>query len=198
MLLTITYEGEHAQNLGFLLHKHPDRAQQFELSYGKAYVFYPEVSDTRCTAALLLDIDPLDLARGKAGTQERGLFDYVNDRPYASTSFMSTAIVKVFGTAMSGCCKYTQTLADTPLPLTAKLFALKDKGDEELAKELFEPLGYTVETSRTMLDEKFPEWGESPYIELTISGTVRLCELLNHLYVLIPVFDTQKHYSMTE
>ena len=113
MLLTITYEndGEDTRDLGFLLHKNPERAQQFELSFGKAYVFYPEVSENRTTAALLLDIDPIDLARGKQGSTEGGLFDYVNDRPYASTSFMSTAIVRVFGTAMSGRCDKRPELA---------------------------------------------------------------------------------------
>ena len=198
MLLTITYEGENTQELGFLLHKNPERAQQFELSYGKAYVFYPEVSGERTTAALLLDIDPLDLARGKAGSRDGGLFDYVNDRPYASTSFMSTAIARVFGTAMGGRCDKRQELADTPLKLTACLYALRDGGADSLAEELFQPLGYTVVTSRTQLDDAFPEWGLSPYIDLTISGTVKLSELLNHIYVLIPVFDRQKHYYSTE
>lgn len=198
MLLTITYEGHNTDELGYLLHKRPDRAQQFELSYGKAYIFYPEVSDERTTAALLLDIDPIDLARGKLGSRDGGLFDYVNDRPYASTSFMSTAIVRVFGTAMNGRCDKRQELADTPLKLTARLFSLKDGGDPELAKQLFEPLGYTVSAERTTLDGKFPEWGDSPYIDLTISGTVKLAELLNHIYVLIPVFDKQKHYYTSE
>ena len=198
MLLTITYEGHNTQDLGYLLHKNPQRAQQFELSYGKAYVFYPEVSDERTTAALLLDIDPLDLARGKVGSRDGGLFDYVNDRPYASTSFMSTAIVRIFGTAMNGRCDKRQELADTPLKLTACLSSLKDNGDTELAKEIFEPLGYTVEIKRTTLDDSFPEWGQSPYIDLTISGTVKLSDLLNHIYVLIPVFDKRKHYYTSE
>lgn len=198
MLLTITYEGHDTQDLGYLLHKNPERAQQFELSYGKAYVFYPEVSDERTTAALLLDIDPLDLARGKAGSRDGSLFDYVNDRPYASTSFMSTAIARIFGTSMSGRCDKRQELADTPLKLTARLSSLKDNEDTELAKELFEPLGYTVSTERTGLDDSFPEWGISPYIDLTISGTVKLSELLDHIYVLIPVFDRQKHYYISE
>ena len=105
MLLTITYEGHNTQDLGYLLHKNPSRAQQIELPLGKAYVFYPEVSDERTTAALLLDIDPIDLAKGKLGSKEGGLFDYVNDRPYASTSFMSSAIARVFGTAMNGKCE---------------------------------------------------------------------------------------------
>ena len=198
MLLTITYEGENTQNLGFLLHKNPDRAQQFELSYGKAYVFYPEVSNRRTTVALLLDIDPIDLARGKLGGSAGGLFDYVNDRPYASTSFMSNAISRVFGTAMKGRCDKKQQLADTPLPLTATLTSLRTGEDKELAAQLFEPLGYSVKMETSLLDSRFPEWGESPYIDLTLSGNVKLSELLNHLYVLIPVFDMQKHYYIAQ
>lgn len=198
MLLTITYEGLNTQELGFLLHKNPDRTQQFKLNYGKAYVFYPEVSDERTTAALLLDIDPLDLAKGKVGSKEGGLFDYVNDRPYASTSFMSTAISRVFGTAMNGRCDKKQELADTPLDLTACIYSLKDNINEDLAKEMFEPLGYSVDTKRTTLNESFPEWGDAPYVNLTIKGRVKLSELLNHIYVMIPVFDRQKHYYSTE
>ena len=198
MLLTITYEGHNTQDLGYLLHKNPARAQQFELNYGKAYVFYPEVSDEKTTAALLLEIDPIDLARGKIGSTEGGLFDYVNDRPYASTSFLSTAISRVFGTALSGKCDKRQELADTALKLTATVYSLKDGGDQDLAAQLFEPLGYCVKTERVLLDEKFPEWGISPYINLTISGTVKLSVLLNQLYVLIPVFDRQKHYFIAE
>ncbi|MDE7213048.1 MAG: 3' terminal RNA ribose 2'-O-methyltransferase Hen1 [Anaeroplasmataceae bacterium] len=198
MLLTITYEGHNTQDLGYLLHKNPSRAQQFELSYGKAYIFYPEVSDERTTAALLLDIDPIDLARGKVGSTEGGLFDYVNDRPYASTSFMSSAISRVFGTAMSGKCEKRQELADTSLNLTAKIFSLKDNGNSDLAHQLFEPLGYTVSLERSILDSKFLEWGSAPYINLTIKGTVKLSSLLNQIFVLIPVFDRQKHYYISE
>ena len=198
MILTITWEGRNTQDLGFLLRKNPERAQQFELSFGKAYVFYPEVSDERTTAALVLDIDPIDLARGKLGSRDGGLFDYVNDRPYAATSFMSTAISRVFNSAMKGKSAERPDLAAMPLRLTATVASLKDRGDETLARELFEPLGYTVAVSRSRLDEKFPEWGDSPYIDLTVSGTVKLSDLLNHLYVLIPVFDRQKHYYMSE
>ena len=92
MLLTITYSGRNTSELGFLLHKNPYRPQKFELSYGSAYVFYPEVSDEKATAVLLLDIDPIDLARGKENSNNSGLFDYVNDRPYVSSSFLSVAI----------------------------------------------------------------------------------------------------------
>lgn len=197
MLLTITYTGKQTQNLGFLLHKNPYRAQSFELSFGNAYVFYPEVLDEKTTAALLLDINPIDLARGKLGSRDGGLFDYVNDRPYVASSFMSTALIKVFGTAMTGKCEKNQELADTPIDLTACVHMLPCRGTEELPKEIFEPLGYTIETKASVLDEKFPEWGNSAYIDLTIRGTVKLSELLNHLYVLIPVFDKQKHYYVS-
>lgn len=196
MLLTITYRGENTSDLGYLLHKNPYRAQCFELSYGNAYVFYPEISSEKTTAALLLDMNPIDLAKGKLGTNDGGLFDYVNDRPYVASSFMSTALVRVFGTAMSGRCQGHQELADTPLDLEACVHMLPCRGAEELPAELFLPLGYEVDTVQYILDEKFPEWGDSPYMDLTIRGMVKLSDLLNHLYVLIPVFDRQKHYYM--
>lgn len=196
MLLTITYTGHETQDLGYLLHKNPYRPQEFELNSGKAYVFYPEVSDHRTTMALMLDINPIDLVKGKQGSESNGLFDYVNDRPYTASSFLSTAITKIFNTAMNGRCDKRQQLADSPLDLTAHICAIQ--GKDEFARKVFEPLGYTVKTSKTVLDEKFQEWGESPYIDLEISGNVRLADLLNHLYVLIPVFDKQKHYFISE
>ncbi len=197
MLITITYEGTNTQQLGYLLHKNPYAAQEFSLTFGKAYVFYPEVSDERTTAALLLDINSLDLAKGKENSSNTGLFDYVNDRPYTSNSFMSVALNRVFGTAMKGRCDKNQALADTPIDLTANVHMLRCENDE-LPRRIFEPLGYMVKIERRLLDERFPEWGESPYIDLTIKGTVKLSELLNHLYVTIPVFDGNKHYFIDE
>lgn len=194
MLLTITYFGKNPTDLGFLLHKNPYRPQEFQLNSGKAYVFYPEINDNFCTSALLLDINPVDLARGKAGSKTRGLFDYVNDRPYVSSSFMSTAISQVFGTAMSGRCKQLPELANTPIDLSATLTSLPCKGDYNMINKIFEPLGYSVEYENEILDEKFPNWGESYYINLTIKGKVLLKDLLSHLYLLIPIFDKQKHY----
>ncbi|MCL2336951.1 MAG: 3' terminal RNA ribose 2'-O-methyltransferase Hen1 [Firmicutes bacterium] len=194
MLLTITYTGQNTTDLGYLLYKNPYRPQVFELNHGKAYVFYPEVSDERTTAALLLDIDPLDLARGKVGTSGGGLFDYVNDRPYVSSSFMSTAIAKVFGTAMTGRADSRQALSDSALDLQATVTMLPCRGEQERLNSVFEPLGYQVAYETFISDEKFPAWGESRYVRLTISGKVRLRDLLKHLYVLIPVFDRQKHY----
>ena len=197
MLMTITMKGTNTQEFGYLLHKNPYRAQCFELSFGKAYVFFTEATDERTTAALLLDLNPIDLARGKTGSKDGGLFDYVNDRPYVSSSFMSTAINRVFSTAMSGKCEKRQTLADSPLDLEAVIYNLPVRGDKELVREIFEPLGYEVKTNESVLDEAFPQWGESCYIDLALCGKVRLCDLLNHIYVLIPVFDRQKHYYMS-
>ncbi len=91
--------------------------------------------------ALLLDIDPIDLARGKRGNRgEGGLFDYVNDRPYVASSFLSTAISKVFGTAMKGKCTGKSELEGKSLPLTAKIAMLPCRGEENIVHELFEPL----------------------------------------------------------
>jgi len=193
LLLTINYTGQKTQDLGYLLHKNPMRPQEFELGYGKAYVFYPEVSDESTTVALLLDINPIDLARGKIGSTDGGLFDYVNDRPYVCSSFMSTAISKVFGTAMSGRSKERQELVDIPLFLTAKIHMLFAP-NQSMIPEIFEPLGYSIEVETYLNDDKFPDWGNSNYVDLTLSGTVRLQDLLNHLYTLIPVFDSKKHY----
>jgi len=194
MLLTLTYKGENATDLGFLLFKNPSRPQAFELSYGKAYVFYTETETDVCTAALLLDIDPIDLARGKAGSKDGGLFDYVSDRPYVSSSFMSSAISRVFGTAMSGRCDQRPELAAQPLDLTATLTNLPCKSDTAMLARVFEPLGYTVSFKTAVLDEQYPQWGDARYVDLTISGKARLQDLLRHLFVLIPVFDRAKHY----
>jgi 3' terminal RNA ribose 2'-O-methyltransferase Hen1 len=48
--------------------------------------------------------------------------------------------------------------------------------------------------ARHPLDERFPSWGESPYFSLTLRSTIRLKQLLSHLYVLVPVLDDEKHY----
>ena len=194
MLLTITYSGKNATDLGYLLFKNPHRPQEFHLNYGKAYVFYPEISEIKCTVALLLDIDPLDLARGKVGSKDGGLFDYVNDRPYVSSSFLSTALTKVFGTAMTGRCDKRPELAEIPLHLTSEIKNLPCRGSISMINKIFEPLGYQVSYEEGILDEEYPQWGKSRYVNLKLTGNVKLQSLLKHLYVLIPVFDNQKHY----
>ena len=195
MLLTITTTRAPATDIGYLLHKHPARFQEFGLAFGKAYVFYPEATDERCTAALLLDVDPIAMVRGKPGSYGGGPLDqYVNDRPYVASSFLSVAISQVFGSALRGTCKDKPDLVSTALPLRAKIAAVPCKGGEEFLRSLFEPLGYRVSAARFSLDEHFPQWGESNYYFVELEKDTVLCELLTHLYVLIPVLDNYKHY----
>ena len=198
MLLTVTTTHRPATDLGFLLHKHPDRVQTFPVPFGEAHVFYPEATDERCTVAMMLDIDPVGLVRRGRGVSSFALADYVNDRPYVASSFMSVALVNVFKTAMAGTCKGHEELAASPIPLEARLPAVPARGGEALARRLFEPLGYHVDITPIALDPRFPEWGESRHIALDLAGEVRLADLLNHLYVLLPVLDDEKHYWVDE
>ena len=196
MLLTLTLTRPPAGDLGYLLHKHPERVQEFSLPFGKAHVFYPEATDERCTAALLLAVDPVGLVR--RGVRFPRLDQYVNDRPYVASSFTSVAIARVYRSAMAGTCAERPELPDQELPLEARLAVLPVAGGEDVARRLFEPLGYAIDAVQHPLDERFPEWGASRYHTLHLSGRVRLRDLLTHLYVLIPVLDAQKHYWIGE
>ncbi len=200
MLLTITNHQAPTTDLGYLLHKNPSRSQSFELSFGHAHVFYPEVAADRCTAALLLDVDPVGLVRNRRGPAGEGgtLAQYVNDRPYVASSFMSVAIAQVFASALGGRSKSHQELAETPIPLSARISVLQCRGGEDLVRRLFAPLGYQLLIQHHGLDERFPEWGESAYYTVELSATTRLQDLLTHLYVLIPVLDAEKHYWVGE
>jgi 3' terminal RNA ribose 2'-O-methyltransferase Hen1 len=196
MLLTIRTTYTPAGDLGYLLHKNPARTQSFELSFGRAHVFYPELSDEACTAALLLDVDPIALVRGRRGPAGEGgaLEQYVNDRPYVASSFLSVAIAQVLRSAMAGTSKERPELAATAIPLEATLAVLPCRGGEAFLRRLFEPLGYTVDAEPHALSPAQPEWGTSRYYTVTLNSTCRLSELLTHLYVLVPVLDDGKHY----
>ena len=191
MLLTITTTHRPATDLGYLLHKNPSRAQSVDLAVGKAHVFYPEASEARCTAAVLLEIDPVSLVRGGRMPSPR---QYVNDRPYVASSLMSSALLKAFGSAMAGTSRDRPEVAARPIPLEAHIAVLPCRGGEKLLRRLFEPLGYTVGAAPHQLDERFPEWGLSDYFTVDLRATVRLADMLQHLYVLIPTLDDQKHY----
>lgn len=198
MLLSISTVHSVASDFSFLLHKHPGRCQSFSLSFGQAHVFYPEVSEGKCTACLLLDVDPIGMVRGKRQDQRFMLGSYVNDRAYCASSFMSVAISQVYRSAMSGRCNDRPELVSTAIPLTARIDVLPVRGGELFLRRIFEPLGYEVEAEQHPLDEQFSGWGESAYFSVSISATKTLSELLSHLYVLIPVFDNGKHYFVGE
>ncbi|NVO29698.1 3' terminal RNA ribose 2'-O-methyltransferase Hen1 [Hymenobacter lapidiphilus] len=200
MLLTITTTYSPATDLGYLLHKNPARLQSLEIAGGQAHIFYPEATAERCTAALLLDLDPVGLVRGRAGSSGEGfaLEQYVNDRPYVASSFLSGALSKAFSTAMNGTCKDRPNLPEQALPLEVKVAVVSAPGPD-WPRRLFEPLGYEVQIETTPLDPTMPEWGDSRYYTLHLRHEgLRLQDVLTHLYVLLPVLDNDKHYYVGE
>ncbi|MEH1098632.1 3' terminal RNA ribose 2'-O-methyltransferase Hen1 [Micromonospora sp. CPCC 205561] len=201
MLLTLTTTHRPATDLGHLLVKHPDRAHSFDVPVGTAHVFYPEAGEQRCTAALLLDVDPLRLAgaRGRGRQQAAApesftLGRYVNDRPYAASSLLSSALSRVYRSALRGESRDRPELARTPIPLEVRVPVLRCRGGADVAVRLFAPLGWAVTATPIALDERHPEWGDSRYVDLALTGTLRVSDALNHLYVLLPVLDDAKHY----
>lgn len=194
MLLSVATTHRPATDLGFLLHKNPARVHELDLGFGQAVMFYPEASPELCEFAVTLDIDPVALVRGRQGGGDGPLDQYVNDRPYAASSFLSVALARGVREAMAGRSRERQDLADTAIPLVAQVAPLPVRGKGELVERLFGPLGYAVEVASHPLDPERPDWGAAPYVSLRLSGTVRLAELLTHLYVLMPVLDDRKHY----
>jgi 3' terminal RNA ribose 2'-O-methyltransferase Hen1 len=195
MLLTISTTHQPATDLGYLLHKNPSRAQSFNQSFGRAHVFYPEASNDRCTAALLLDVDTVALVRSRHPAQGGGALDqYVNDRPYVASSFLSVAISDVLGSALNGRCRERPELAETAIPLRARIAVLPCQEGESFLRQLFEPLGYEVNATQHPLDDTNTDRELSRYFTVELVATKRLRELLTHLYVLIPVLDDEKHY----
>ncbi len=188
MLLTVTTTASPATDLGFLLHKHPGRAQAFGVASGTVHVFYPEASARRCTAALLLEVDPVALVRGPGDS----VTHYVNDRPYAASSLLAVALKSVFGTALTGRCAARPELAAAAIPLEIRAPALRCAGGAGLAARVFGPLGWEVSAEPVPLEPA--AWGASAYVDLRLTGTVRLADALNHLYVALPVLDDAKHY----
>jgi 3' terminal RNA ribose 2'-O-methyltransferase Hen1 len=200
VLLTISTTHSPASDLGYLLHKHPGRVQSFAQSVGTAHVFYPECMPDRCTAALLLEVDPVGLVRGRQGPQSEGfaLGQSVNDRPYAASSMLAMALKDVFRTALAGRCDARPGLAVTAIPLEIRLPAVPCRGGSSLLRRLLQPLGWEVETTTVPLDPQIPEWGDSRYLGVRLTGLARLADALNHLYVLLPVLDDAKHYWVSD
>ncbi|MGE0742332.1 MAG: 3' terminal RNA ribose 2'-O-methyltransferase Hen1 [Hyphomonadaceae bacterium] len=187
MYLSIATTHAPATDLGYLLMKHPERVHETELTFGKAVVLFPEASEARCEAALVLDVDPVGLVRGR-GQGEGLLSQYVNDRPYAATSFLSVALNKAFRTAMNGESRERPELAKTKIPLEVRVTPLP--GGADMVRAFFEPLGWDVTIE--------PVAGAGRYVSLTLRGAHRVSDALSHLYVLIPALDADKHYWVGE
>lgn len=185
MFFSITATGPSADGLGFLLHKHPDRVRTVSLSFGNAHVFYPESEPERVTAALLVEVDPVQLSRRRDKNDSAAtLQPYVNDRPYVASSFLSVAISKLFGTALSGVCEHRPELVAQPLPLEITVPAATAKGGPGEPERFFGPLGWSVETA--------PVGDRHVAVKLTGEHTVQ--DALSHLFVLLPALDGTKHY----
>lgn len=194
-MLLISTTRQPATDLGYLLHKNPSRIHVLDLSFGRVVVAYPEAEENLTTVAVMVEVDPVKLVRG--GESGGGsLAQYVNDRPYVASSFLSVAIVEAFSTAMSGRCKEKPELVDQPFPIQIHIPVLPCTRGTDLIQELFAPLGYTVRADAIPLDEKFPEWGSGRYVDLSLAGEVTVRDALRHLYILIPVLDAKKHYFM--
>jgi 3' terminal RNA ribose 2'-O-methyltransferase Hen1 len=191
MLLTITTTHNPATDLGYLLHKNPFRCQSSQLSFGTVNIFYPEATSQRCTVAMLIAIDTIEMVRG---SNSSGMDQYVNDRPYVASSFFSVAMARVFTSALNGQCTTHPELVEVKMPISVNISMLPCDGGVSLLKRLFEPSGYRVDAQQYTLDEQFPEWGDSHYFTVTLEKTTTLKDLLTHLYVLIPVLDDKKHY----
>jgi 3' terminal RNA ribose 2'-O-methyltransferase Hen1 len=201
VLLTVSTTHDPATDLGYLLVKHPDRVHRFDLPTGRAYVCFPEATARRCTAALILDVDPPGVRKGgreAAAPRGRGnafaLQPYVNDRAYAASSLLAAALNRAFRSALRGESKERPELAAAPIPLEVRVPVLPSRGGQDLVQRLFAPLGWAVASTPIPLDSEHPEWGASHYVDLTLTGTLRLSDALNHLYVLLPVLDDAKHY----
>ncbi len=177
MLLTISTTYNPATDLGYLLHKNPTRTQSEEFSFGRAHVFYLEASPECCTAAVLLEVDPVALVRNRRGPAGEGgrLEQYVNDRPYAANSFLSVAIGRLFTSALGGRSKDRPELAEMPIPLSASLPVIAARGGPEVVRRLFEPLGYEVLISCAKLDEEFPDCLNGWFAKQTLNRAPLLC-----------------------
>ena len=194
MLVSLTSTTPDATDLGYLLHKHPDRVRSVDVGFGRAHVFYPEATAQRCTATTYVEVDPFGPARHRRERRAQGLEPYLNDRPYAASSMLSVALGRLFRTAMSGTCKDRPELVAQPLDLEIDLPVVPVRGGQEMLRRLFGPLGYEVAGAPIALDPEFPQWGDSRYVSARLAGRQTVRAALEHLYVLLPVLDDAKHY----
>src|SRR5260370_18303518 len=163
MYLTISTTHVPATDLGYLLHKRPGKLHSVALSFGQAHVFYSDVTENRCTAALLIEVEPVELGRKPGGPPgEGGLLDqYVNDRPYVSSSFTSVALARAFGTALGGRSKNRQELADAELPLEVRIAVIPSRGGKHLSADCSSRLATRPQPPGPPCMKNYPQWAET-------------------------------------
>jgi len=196
MIISITSTTPDATDLGYLLHKHPQRLRSVKIGPGTAHVFYPEATPERCTATLMVEVDPVKLSRGEGRRQPTSLEPYVNDRPYVASSLLSVALQELYGSAMAGKSgdSTRPELGEAEIDLSIDLPVVPVRGGEDFLRRVFEPLDWQVEATPIANDDTHPEWGDSLYLAVKLTGTHTVQRALEHLYVLMPVLDRRKHY----
>lgn len=201
MYFSLTSIGPAAADLSFLLRKHPDKVQRFDLPTGVATVFFPESSAERAEMTMVLTVDPIELIRNKSIRHGAGfpLGQFVNDRPYATTSLVSHAVAKVFSSAMTGGLASDPEAPFRRTDITLRLPALPVVAHRELAgadlvRALFEPLGWTIAATPLPADPQHPEWGDSRYLDVTLSAHTTVADALRQFCALVPVVTDAQHY----
>ncbi len=172
MLLTLRASQTPAPDLAASLGLPLDRIETFDLPCGRAHAFFPEATESEGTAALILDVDPLELAP-------------VDERLHAASPLLARAIDRIFGALLA-----KQEETGPAVPLEARIAAFPCRGGEEELRRAFEPLGYVVVAEAQPLDPAFPEWGASRCFTVTLRSTRPVRELLAHLRDLIPVLTS--------
>ncbi|MCL1839207.1 MAG: 3' terminal RNA ribose 2'-O-methyltransferase Hen1 [Propionibacteriaceae bacterium] len=198
MFVTIAADSD---DLSYLLFKHPDRVQEFNLGYAKATLWFPHAQPGRYQVALLVDIDSVALAKSKRfQRRDHELGTYINDRPYAASSLLSVAIARVFGSALKGQEPAERPhAAQAPRHLTIQLPSVRLQlakfsaatAPTDLIVELFEPLGWEVKVKTTPREDSLTA-------TVILEGVMTLSSALASLYVLLPVLDRSKHYWVDE
>ena len=196
MLLTLTLTRPPATDLGFLLHKNPDRVQQFALPFGVAHVFYPEASEERCTAALLLDVDPVGLVRGAASGSLAARA--VRQRPAVRRLVVPERGDRAGVRHGAGrqVARTRPELAEQPLPLEARIaVAAVSRAARRSLRRLFEPLGYARRRQcGTRSTSSSRSGAQSRYFTVAAERRRAAARPADAPLRAVPVLDDEKHY----
>lgn len=178
-----------ATDLGYLLHKHPDRVQSFATTQGEATVFYPVADADKCRA--VLRVDGTD-ARVDSHTD---IDRHVNTIPYAASTRLVVALGKVFGDALAGRCTARPELVDHVWDVSVLIPSVPVRGTLTPA-DVFEPLGWSVTARAEPLTPT--EWGDSDFVTLTLSGRFTVRDSLRHIAIALPALAGDKHYFVDD
>ena len=195
MFLSLATTADRADELGFLLQKHPGRVFERELSVGVARVFYPEATAGRCEVCLLLEADPVKLARESHARGNGG--GYAAAKPYLAGSLLAVALGRCFNTALAGRAKEKVERLTEAWPLTVTIPALPCRGGADAVRAAFEPLGYACDIVTPPLDPGQPAWGEAGVHHVALTGRQAIPAVLNHLAVLLPALEGDRHHFVS-